>query len=180
MPISNAAKVRKYLEQHPDASGKEVAEKFGIKVNYVYVIRSHMKSKAKAEADKKPAKARKERKKSKWTTTSVSTSNESLDELVKAITPAATDVDAMLKERGERYGTFTGHARVTQYLKWIIYDAVNDNKLYLDPDQYEAIDMICHKLGRIVNGDPNYADSWFDIAGYAKLVADRLETGAEV
>jgi hypothetical protein len=39
--------------------------------------------------------------------------------------------------------------------------------------------MICHKLGRIVNGDPNYADSWIDIAGYAKLVADRLE-GKEV
>lgn len=177
MPISNAAKVRKYLEQHPDASGKEVAEKFGIKVNYVYVIRSQMKN---GTAGKKAAKARRGRKKSKWTTTSVSTSNESLDELVKAITPAATDVDAMLKERGERYGAFTGHARVTQHLKWIIYDAVNDNKLYLDPDQYEAIDMICHKLGRIVNGDPNYADSWFDIAGYAKLVADRLETGAEV
>ena len=26
-----------------------------------------------------------------------------------------------------------------------------------------------------MNGDPNYADSWIDIAGYAKLVSDRLE-----
>ena len=34
--------------------------------------------------------------------------------------------------------------------------------------------MIFHKIGRIVNGDPNYADSWHDIAGYAKLVEDRL------
>ena len=34
--------------------------------------------------------------------------------------------------------------------------------------------MIAHKLGRIVNGDPNYADSWDDIAGYAKLVSDEL------
>jgi len=34
--------------------------------------------------------------------------------------------------------------------------------------------MIAHKIGRILNGDPNYADSWIDIAGYAKLVADRL------
>ena len=24
------------------------------------------------------------------------------------------------------------------------------------------------------NGDPNYADSWHDIAGYAKLVEDRI------
>ena len=35
--------------------------------------------------------------------------------------------------------------------------------------------MIFAKVGRILNGDPNYADSWIDIAGYAKLVADRLE-----
>jgi hypothetical protein len=40
--------------------------------------------------------------------------------------------------------------------------------------------MIFHKLARIANGDPNYHDSWHDIAGYAKLVADRLETGKEV
>jgi hypothetical protein len=44
-----------------------------------------------------------------------------------------------------------------------------------DVDQAEALDMIFHKIGRILNGDPNYADSWIDIAGYAKLVADRLE-----
>ena len=35
--------------------------------------------------------------------------------------------------------------------------------------------MICHKIGRILNGDPDYGDSWRDIAGYALLVADRLE-----
>jgi hypothetical protein len=34
--------------------------------------------------------------------------------------------------------------------------------------------MIAHKIGRILNGDPDYIDSWDDIAGYAKLVADRL------
>jgi len=41
-------------------------------------------------------------------------------------------------------------------------------------DQQEALDMICHKIGRILNGDPDYADNWHDIAGYAQLVADRL------
>ena len=45
----------------------------------------------------------------------------------------------------------------------------------MDADQNEALQMICHKIARIVNGDPDYADSWVDIAGYAKLVADRLE-----
>jgi hypothetical protein len=45
----------------------------------------------------------------------------------------------------------------------------------LAPDQQEALDMIFAKIGRIINGDADYADSWIDIAGYAKLVADRLE-----
>jgi hypothetical protein len=40
--------------------------------------------------------------------------------------------------------------------------------------QKEGLHMILHKIGRIVNGDPDYVDSWLDIAGYATLVADYL------
>lgn len=87
-----------------------------------------------------------------------------------------TDVDATLAERGSRYGKFKDHAEITQKLKNQIADfRFIHKKPPLSPDQQEALDMICHKIGRIVNGDPNYADSWLDIAGYAKLVADRLE-----
>jgi hypothetical protein len=56
----------------------------------------------------------------------------------------------------------------------MITAAIVERDLALAADQQEALDMICHKIGRIVNGDPNYADSWVDIAGYATLVADRL------
>jgi hypothetical protein len=35
--------------------------------------------------------------------------------------------------------------------------------------------MIVHKISRIVNGNPDKVDHWVDIAGYATLVADRLE-----
>jgi hypothetical protein len=52
-----------------------------------------------------------------------------------------------------------------------------DNWSRLQPDQQEALEMIAHKVGRILNGDPNYHDSWHDIVGYTKLVADRLATG---
>jgi hypothetical protein len=38
----------------------------------------------------------------------------------------------------------------------------------------EALDMVAHKIGRILNGDPTYTDSWHDIAGYSKLVEDEL------
>lgn len=83
-------------------------------------------------------------------------------------------IDSILEERGKRYGKFVDHAQVTQNLKDTIHDALNGHNKYLTADQQEALDMICHKIGRIVNGDPDYADSWDDIAGYAKLVGDRL------
>jgi hypothetical protein len=84
-----------------------------------------------------------------------------------------TDVTAVLDERGTRYGPFIGHARVTQHLKQVMF--TYRHKSDLDDDMIEALEMIAHKIGRILNGDPHYADSWVDIAGYAKLVADRLE-----
>lgn len=91
----------------------------------------------------------------------------------------STDVDAILAERGSRYGKFKDHAKVTQELKSIALTHAAEHGVTLVYDQQEALEMICHKIGRIVNGDPNHADSWTDIAGYAKLVADRLE-GKEV
>ena len=82
----------------------------------------------------------------------------------------AIDVKDILIERGSRYGEFKRHAEITMALK----DVINAYTPDLDDDQAEALDMICHKIGRILNGDPNYVDSWVYIAGYAKLVADRL------
>lgn len=87
----------------------------------------------------------------------------------------STDVVSVLTERGSRYGKFKDHAAVTQQLKDVVWGALSIRAKQLSPDQLEALEMICHKIGRIINGDPNYADSWVDIAGYAKLVADRLE-----
>jgi len=81
---------------------------------------------------------------------------------------------ATLDARGSRYGKFTGHAEVTQTLKAIFRSKMGDKWDNLADDQKEALEMIAHKLGRIINGDPNYDDSWVDIAGYAQLVADRL------
>jgi hypothetical protein len=93
-----------------------------------------------------------------------------------------TDITATLTERGQRYGRFVGHARIAQDLKRVIAaytprgwnPADGTHGEHLADDQQEALDMICHKIARILNGDPDYADSWHDIAGYAQLVADRL------
>jgi len=87
----------------------------------------------------------------------------------------AQEIDTILNERGSRYGNFFDHARITYQLKEAAHNFAKVKGKTFAPDQAEAIDMIFHKLGRIINGDPDYADSWIDIAGYAKLVADRLE-----
>ncbi len=101
---------------------------------------------------------------------------EAFPDFVTMMTQAKeTSVDAILDERGSRYGSFLDHARITQRLKNVAHQFASENGKRFDVDQAEALDMIFHKIGRILNGDPNYADSWIDIAGYAKLVADRLE-----
>lgn len=90
-------------------------------------------------------------------------------------TMEAESIDSLtdtLTERGKRYGKFKDHANVTQQLKTTMFGF--NPSLRLENDQKEALEMIAHKLGRIINGDPDYADSWHDIAGYAQLVADRL------
>ena len=91
---------------------------------------------------------------------------------------SATSIADTLAERGKRYGVFTGHAAITQDLKIVIAMHLDQRTKHLAPDQQEALDMICHKIGRIINGDENYDDSWVDSAGYAKLVADRLQQEA--
>lgn len=83
-------------------------------------------------------------------------------------------IDNILAERGKRYGDFIDHAAISQHLK---HSMACPGWYELSCDQKEALEMIAHKIARILNGDPNYADSWVDIAGYAKLVADRLERG---
>lgn len=91
-------------------------------------------------------------------------------------TKEADALTQTLTERGSRYGKFKDHAIVTQKLKAVLRDHMGPAKWgALTPSQVESLEMICHKLGRIANGDPNYADSWVDIAGYAKLVSDELE-----
>lgn len=86
---------------------------------------------------------------------------------------SSTDVTEVLKERGKRYGKFTEHARITQNIKRAMADS--PNWATLPDDTRETLEMVAHKIGRVLGGDPEYADNFVDIAGYAKLVADRIE-----
>lgn len=73
----------------------------------------------------------------------------------------------VLNERRQQYGDFVSFALLSQALKREVWGHERWN--HLSTAQAEAVEMILHKVTRIVNGDPNIADSWLDIAGYATL-----------
>lgn len=81
-------------------------------------------------------------------------------------------VEELITERGSRYGKFKDGADIMQSLKDTMRDVDGWNDL--TASQKEALDMIQHKIGRILNGDPTYDDSWRDIAGYATLIVNEL------
>lgn len=83
-------------------------------------------------------------------------------------------IEDTLKERGKVYGEFKGHARIAQRIKMAM-QIPPSNWPSLSDDKKEALEMIAHKIARILNGDPNDKDSWHDIVGYAKLVDDNLK-----
>ena len=81
-------------------------------------------------------------------------------------------INSTINERGNNYGKFKDGADIMQELKSVMRSTPNWHKL--TPSQREALEMIQHKIGRILNGNPSYTDSWHDIQGYAKLVEDEL------
>lgn len=93
-------------------------------------------------------------------------------------------IDATLAERGARYGDFADHAALAQGLLFrmqkFCLKADNEEgfiepwRAKLNDVQRQALTVIADKIARILSGDPNYADNWHDIQGYAKLVEDRL------
>jgi hypothetical protein len=78
----------------------------------------------------------------------------------------------LLDDRGTNYGKFTTNAGISQALKYVMFNQPVWERM--QDDQKEALEMICTKMARLLNGNPDHHDSWLDIAGYAQLVADRL------
>lgn len=81
-------------------------------------------------------------------------------------------IDAADDPRHAQHGTFSVRAGLAQAIK------ADMRRFYggrLAGDQKQALDEIAGKISRICCGDANDPEHWDDIAGYAKLVADRLK-----
>jgi len=136
-------------------SPKEITERMAVSYNYAWKLKKDLETAAKDVLTEVKAKAG--------------------EFIVVEGAKNAQEVDAILNERGNTYGSFETVAGTAQDIKSLIHTALIGNPTVLDADQVEALDMIATKIARILNGNPDHVDSWIDIAGYATLVADRLK-----
>jgi len=177
--MSKAEKITQYLAKHPNVSAKDASDKFGVHASYIYALRRKMNEvpedptpgptpEHEAAAQTEAAMGRASR--------TAAEEDERLRKYFAGL--AATNVDAVLDSRAKDYGKFIDGAEIMQMLKRLVHNYIAKRGTPLAFDQREAIDMIIHKLGRIINGNPDKVDHWVDIAGYSTLVADRLQGDA--
>ena len=149
--MNKSDKIREYFRKHPDANVTYVATKFQAPKPMTYKLRKQVQ-----DAWQPPE----------------------LVPMPEALIQEDTNIDETLDARAQDYGKFKDGAALMQAMKRTLADhARMHNKTFAD-DQWEALEMIVHKIGRIVNGNPDKVDHWVDIAGYAKLIADRLQGNA--
>lgn len=81
-------------------------------------------------------------------------------------------IENTLQERKSSHGDFTHNARIAQQIMRVVETGPSYGEL--TDIMKEAIHMFAHKIARIVGGNPHVHDHWHDIAGYARLVEDRI------
>ena len=162
---SKTKRAQSFIESNPAAAPNEVAVRFGLSKQAIYGLRNKMKR----EGFVFPKRSE------QLATLAPALPIEMYDDPWQPPEmPPTPEVDATLDARAVDYGKFIEGAEVMQMLKRVVQNALSNRDKTLAHDQAEAMDMIIHKIGRIINGNPDVVDHWLDIAGYAQLVADRL------
>jgi hypothetical protein len=194
--MTKSDKIREYFRKHPNTDVAAVASKFGASKPMTYKMRSQVQLES-VPAWQPPAMVPMPGLSRKVTLSRAQVEiaqKLGLDpkEYVRAgleegllqyddereVVAEETGIDETLNERAQDYGKFKDGAALMQGIKRLLADHARVHDKTFADDQWEALEMIVHKMARIVNGNPDKVDSWTDIAGYAKLVADRLQGNA--
>lgn len=80
------------------------------------------------------------------------------------------DMKMLINIRAQTHGDWREQSHHSQMLKTAMGLDMNAS---LRPDEREALELICVKISRILNGDAHLEEHWRDIAGYATLAADQ-------
>lgn len=154
-----AVAVMEWLNTEPNATDAHIAKHVGCHATYVKQIRRKMIH-AQQEVVKEEVK----------------TPLNPVEKVLNSRSNADEDpLGKLLDKRAEQYGSFMFSANIAIRLKGIMHNAIAQQDMNVAPDQLLALDMIAVKISRLLAGNPSHLDSWVDIAGYAKLVADRLQ-----
>lgn len=82
-------------------------------------------------------------------------------------------MDDLLEQRRQTHGDFADVALVAQATKDIWHAGAGWKNL--SPVQRDGLEMIAHKIARIICGNPNHLDHYIDIVGYAQLIIERTK-----
>lgn len=83
----------------------------------------------------------------------------------------------ILEQKQFQHGDFKDVAAVTKGFHSVIAGSPNYKQTMLSNRQVLALEMISHKMARVLCGDPDYVDHWVDIAGYATLISKSICVG---
>jgi hypothetical protein len=150
-----------HFRKHPNAAVAEVAGKYNMAMSHAYRLRKQAKEQDLAAQG--------------WLPPGVLPVPEVSRPIVNSeitMGPDETDVDQILGERGNRYGTFESNAKTCQLLKNVLHS--QEGWYRLSYVQREAVEMMMHKISRLVNGDATYLDTVVDIAGYNQLMLEHM------
>lgn len=90
----------------------------------------------------------------------------------------STELEQTIAQRRGRYGPLIESGEVAMKLEDYLRSLPGWARLAYD--QREALAMVMHKISRIMCGDPDYDDSWIDVAGYVQNVVNRLREEQKV
>ncbi len=82
-------------------------------------------------------------------------------------------VKKILAQRQKTHGNFESHASISQGLKAVMQASPNWNEL--TDVQKEALEMMQHKIARLLNGDYTFLDHVVDISGYNELMLNHMK-----
>lgn len=80
----------------------------------------------------------------------------------------------ILTQRGKTHGNYKLVATTSNLLKESIRATPCYNNLSMEVK--ESLDMILHKISRVVNGNAYFNDHWQDIIGYSQLILDSIQS----
>lgn len=84
-------------------------------------------------------------------------------------------IENTLADRGKQYGHVHMQADIFAQALGSAWPHLSK----MNPTQRQSVVMIALKLSRVLAGNPNHADSWRDIEGYARLAREAIPAEAD-